>query len=325
MTRTPTLQMLWETCDPYGVIATRFGHHDADAVARWVTSTLEAQWGLDVDACERIVMSDHNALAWVATPAGPMILKWSIATAQFPRLDALARLTDWLARKSLPVSLPIATLEGDLQVGLDGVSLCLQRRIDGGLLDITQPDQVREAGVVLGQLHDALAEYPGQIPGIAVTTASLSSQITDWLDSAPDHVPTAALDGLRRLIPEAVPDNLPTQLVHGDYRSANILVDVTGIVAVIDFEEARVDHRVVELARSAVLLGTRFHDWGPVPDDVHAGLLEGYESHRQLTPAEASWWRPLLLWYSLMMAPVAGDPAGWIESALDQLLGGGTC
>jgi len=35
------------------------------------------------------------------------------------------------------------------------------------------------------------------------------------------------------------------------------------VAAVIDFEEARLDHRIDELARSAVLLGTRFHNWAP--------------------------------------------------------------
>lgn len=323
MTGTPALQMLWEASDPNEVLATRFGHHDAGAVARWVANTLEARWGLVVDSCERIVMSDHNTLAWITTPAGPLVLKWSIATRQFPRLEALAELTGWLAKVGLPVSKPVVALDGQHQVEFDGVSLSLQRQINGGLLDIAQPGQVREAGVVLGRLHDALLEYPGRIPDVAVPTMPLSRQIKDWLDSDLRHLPAAAPDGLRRLLPEAGPDNLPTQLVHGDYRSANILVDATGIVAVIDFEEARTDHRVVELARSAVLLGTRFHNWGPVPADVHAGLLEGYESHRRLTPAEASWWRPLLLWYSLMMAPLAGDPAGWTESALDQLGGGG--
>ena len=63
-----------------------------------------------------------------------------------PRLEALVRLTDWLGQKGLPVSLPVAALDGRLQVEIDGVSLSLQREIGGGLLDVTQPDQVREAG-----------------------------------------------------------------------------------------------------------------------------------------------------------------------------------
>jgi len=324
VTRTPTLQMLWETTDPSNALSTRFGHRDADAAARWVTSTLDAQWGLVVDCCERIVMSSHNALAWVTTPAGRMVLKWSVAATRFPRLKALAHLTDWLARQGLPVSLPTAALDGQLQVELDRASLSLQRQISGKHLDTDEPAQVREAGTVLAQAHDALATYTRQIPDITSPAAPLYHQVSDWLDSDPDHIPAAAPDGLRHLVRETVPGALPTQLVHGDYRSANIFVDGTRILAVIDFEEARIDHRIAELARSAVLLGTRFHNWAPVPADVHATLLDGYAFHGRLTPIEASWWKPLVLWYSLTMAPLAGDPAAWTASALDQLRTGET-
>jgi homoserine kinase type II len=311
--------MLWETTDPREVLSTRFGHRDADAAATWVACSLHAYWGLAVDGCERIVMSSHNALAWVTTPAGPMVLKWSVAVDLFPRQAALARLTGWLTRRGLPTSHPVAAVDGSLQVVVDGASLSLQRQIVGHHLDTTQTAEVREAGLVLGRLHGALTAYPEEIPGLTAPPEPLSRQINDWLDSGPDHIPAEALDGLRRLTSDAAQGDLPTQLLHGDYRSANILVAGSRIVAVIDFEEARIDHRVTELARSAVLLGTRFHDWGPVPARVHATLLEGYESHRRLTPAEASWWRPLLLWCSLTMAPVAGDPARWVSSGLDQL------
>ena len=108
---------------------------------------------------------------------------------------------------------------------------------------------------------------------------------------------------LRRLVDEAPADLLATQLVHGDFRSANILCTGAGIAAVLDFEEARLDHCVDELARSAVMLGTRFRDWGPVTSDVRARFREGYESVRRLTAVEASWWDILVLWYSLVLLP----------------------
>ena len=320
VTAAPTLEMLWEANDPGEVLRTRFGFSDGAAGCSWVTSALAQQWGVVVDSCERIVMSDHNALAWVTTPSGRMVLKWSVASTRFPRLQALALLTDWLADKGLPVSRPIAALDGRLQVDVNGASLSLQHEINGELLDTTDPAQVREAGVTLSRLHDALASYHGplRIPGLTVPPAPLDRQVSDWLDSCPDHIPATALDVLRRLLATASADTVPLQLVHGDYRSANVFVGGSNIVAVIDFEEARIDHRVVELARSAVLLGTRFRNWGPVASEVHAALLDGYETHRQLTPVEVSWWKPLVLWHSLMMMPSGDDPAGWTASALSQ-------
>ena len=52
------------------------------------------------------------------------------------------------------------------------------------------------------------------------------------------------------------------QLVHGvgGVRSSNVLCACSEIAALIDFEEARIDHCIDEATRSAVLLGTRFRD-----------------------------------------------------------------
>nr|WP_071812515.1 phosphotransferase [Lentzea guizhouensis] len=125
-----------------------------------------------------------------------------------------------------------------------------------------------------------------------------------------------ARDTLRRLLAGTPPGRLPTQLGHHDFRAANVLCAGTEVVAVLDFEEARFDHRVVELTRSAVLLGTRFRDWGPVPAEVHAEFRRGYESVRPLTPDEAGWWDVLLLWHALAMVPPGDDPTGWGPAAL---------
>lgn len=320
-THEPMLEMLWETGDASDALETRFGFSDGATAVRWVAAMLDEQWGVQVDSCNRIVISDHNALAWVGTSSGRMLAKWSVAPARFPRLAGLARLTAWLGQTGLPVSAPVATLDGRLQVEADGVSLGLQRQIDGSLLDITDPAQVRMAGTVLAQVHDALAVYPeaDRAPGLDPPSNPLAEKINGWLDSCPDHVPAAAQDALRRLVADADPDPLPTQLVHGDYRSANILVAGPGIAAVIDFEEARFDHRIDELARSAVMLGTRFRDWGPVSPEVRTAFLDGYQSERRMTAAEATWWDPLVLWYSLVLTPAGEDPTGWCQAALDQL------
>jgi homoserine kinase type II len=122
-----------------------------------------------------------------------------------------------------------------------------------------------------------------------------------------------------RLVADAPRGPLPTQLVHGDFQSANVLCAGSDVAAVIDFEEARPDSRVVELARSAVMLGTRFRDWGPVSAEVRAGFLDGYQSELQLTPAEVHWWDVLVHWYSLLLVPAGDDPTGWGSETLSQL------
>jgi homoserine kinase type II len=317
----PVLEMLWEAHDPRRALDGRFGFGDGESAGRWVAAVLDECWGVRIHSCERIVMSDHNALAWVGTPSGRLLAKWSVVAERFPRLLEMARLTRWLDGRGLPVSAPVPALDGRLQVEVDGVSMCLQREIEADLLDTADPDQVRAAGAVLARLQDALAAYPDadRVAALAGPPQPLTTRITSWLDSGAGHVPATARDALRGLLAGAPPDRLPTQLGHHDFRSANVLCAGARVAAVIDFEEARFDHRIVELTRSAVLLGTRFRNWGPVPAEVRAGFLAGYQSVRRLTPVEAGWWDILLLWHALAIMPPGDDPTGWGPSALSHL------
>jgi homoserine kinase type II len=320
--RAPVLEMLWEAQDPHHTLDGRFGFGDGPAAGRWVADTLDEHWGARVDSCERIVMSGGNALAWVGTPAGRLLAKWSVVPERFPRLAETARLTSWLRGRGLPVSAPVPARDGRLQVEVDRVSIGVQRVIVGDLLNTADPGLVRAAGAVLARLQDALAAYPDaeRIPAPAVASTPLPARITDWLDSRADHLPVAARDTLRGLVAGAPPDRFPRQLVHFDFRSANILCDRDGIAAIIDFEETRHELRLVEVARAAVLLGTRYRDWGPVPAEVRAQFVTGYGSERPLTPAEAGWLDILLLWQGLAMVPPGDDPTGWGPSALRRLI-----
>lgn len=312
----PTVQMLWEPDDPATVLRERFGFAGADAVVAWLTAVLRDHWGLEVVSCERVVMSDANVLAWARTSAGPVVAKWSIAAERFPRLAALADLTSWLADQGLPVSAPVPDLAGRGQVETDGVSLGLQREIAGDLLDADDPDQVRAVGAVLARLQDALAAYPGVEGFPADPARPPADEVGEWLQAPPAHLPDAAVAALRTAVAAAPPLDRPAQLVHGDVRSANVLCVTGEVAAVLDLEEVRVDLRVAELARTAVLIGTRFHDWAPVSADVRAQLVAGYESVRPLTTQERAWWPLLVLWLSLRMVPSGEDRAGWGAAAL---------
>lgn len=318
--RKPTLEMLWEARDPHSTLVERFGFADGHSATRWVAAVVGEHWAAEVRSCERIVMSDRNALAWIATPAGRFVLKWSVAPERFRRLSRVARLTSWLADAGLPVSAPIPSLDGCRQVEADGVSMCLQYVIEGDLLDVDDPEQVHASGAVLARLHHALAAYSGADRLIGpVSPEPLTARVASWLKSAPANVPLTIRDSLWALIADSPAEQLPSQLVHGDFRSSNVLCAGAKVAAVIDFEEVTLDHCVAEVARSAVMLGTRFRDWGPVSAKVRAQFLAGYQSVRSLTPVEAYWWDVLLLWYAAALVPRGDDPTGWGRSALSVL------
>lgn len=321
-TGAPTLEMLWESEDPAGVLLTRFGLTDGRTARDWVASALSRYWGIEVSACERIVMSDHNALAWLATPSGKLVAKWSVAPQRFARLSELAELTTWLAERGAPVSAPVVTLDGSSHAESDGALLVLQGLIEGDPLEVANTDQVRAAGAVLARLHGELALYPhaDRLHQYSPTpSAPLPVRVTSWLDSEPHHVPSPLLTSMRRLMDTAPTEPMPTQLLHGDFRAANVLCAGARVLAIIDFEEAGFDHPIAELARSAVMLGTKFRNWGPVPSSVRAEFLAGYESERRLSAVESRWWDILVGWFSLMMIPPDHDPTGWREAAAEHL------
>lgn len=317
----PVLEMLWESHDPRYALDSRFGFSDGASVGRWVAAVLDRAWGVQISSCERVVISGYNALAWARTSSGRLIAKWSVLPDCYNGLLEIARLTHWLDGQGLPVSAPIPTLDGSLQVELDGTSMNLQREIEGELLDVTDSGQVRSAGTVLARLQDALAAYPDadRLVALADPPPPLRIRITDWLDSDAKHLPAAADDTLRQLLTAVPHDEPPTQLGHHDIRSANVICANAEVAAVLDFEGLTLDHRIVELARSAVMLGTRFRNWGPVPANVRTEFLAGYQSVRRLTAIEADWWAIVLLWQALAIVPPGDDPTGWGRSALAYL------
>lgn len=235
------ISMLGESADPHAALTERFRFTSTADATDWLRDTLAEHWGLRVEACERMVISDANCLAWITVGDRRMIAKWSMEPRLFGRLAAIARLTGWLGERGIPVSAPRPGRDGRVQVGVDGFSIGLQQVIDGDLLDITDAAQVTAAGEMLASMHAAMADYPEQIPA--------------------DEPPASG-----------------TQLVGNDFRSANILWAGGRIAAVLDLEEATYRCRVDDLAQAAVLLGTRYHDWRPTPADVRAAFVAAYET-----------------------------------------------
>lgn len=317
----PAVDMLWEDEDPRSVITSRFGFESAEHAGNWIKETVRSRWDLDIRSCDRITISDRNALAWLSSPSGAFVAKWSIDSDKFAHLAALARVVTWLAQEGIPVSAPIPARNGQVQLEVDNVSLALQSRIDGTILDVSAPSQVHAAGATLARLHETLAGCPVSLhsPTLQAPQAQLSSMVLAWLDGDRSHVPRAALRALEGAIDSGLEDTLPSQLLHGDFRSTNVLWSGAEVSGVLDFDEARIGPRIDELARSAVLLGTRYREWNPVSVEVRSIFLDGYASVSALTPAEARWWPVLVLWYSVTMIPEQGESSSWSRAALEEL------
>ncbi|HUP86509.1 MAG TPA: phosphotransferase [Acidimicrobiales bacterium] len=256
----PTVSMLWEEADVNECLANRFGFASPGAAVEWLGETLERRWGLAVVGCDRLVISAWNVLAWITADDRRLIAKWSAFPPKFSRLRRSARVTEWLDAHGVPVALPIPTVGGAplVEIGnefrgrararlpLPGSRflLGLLPVIDGDLLDVGDPAQVRDAARTLAAVHEALAVFP-------------------------DH---------RR--PRG------QQLVHNDFRSANLLHDGSRVNGVLDLDEVAYGTRAADLAKAAVFLGTRYRDWAPTAEEVRRAFVSAYQELAPLTGAE---------------------------------------
>jgi len=240
--------MLWESVDAAEALTKRFGFASAASAANWARDAVWDGWAIAVDNCDRLVISAGNVLAWVTTDDRRLIAKWSVFPWLFHRLADTATLTLWLQGSGVPVSAPIPARDGRLRVELNNVSLGVYPVIDGDLLNVGDPSQVTEAGQMLATIHEALAAYPHRIDG-----------------GRPSRY---------------------NQLVHNDFRSANLLHDGTTISAVLDLEEVTYATRMADLAKATVLLGTRYRNWGPTSQDVREAFVAAYHDQAPLTTTE---------------------------------------
>lgn len=239
--------MLWESVDSAAALASRFGFVSGDRAAAWFKDVLCDAWGLRVESCERLVISASKLLAWLNVDGRSLIAKCAVDPTLFGRLAEIDELIAWLHGEGVPVAVPLATRSGQLRLDRDGYSLGLYPAIGGDLLDVDDEEQVEAAGRMLAALHRSLAAYPKEFFG-----------------GRPQE---------------------GQQLVHGDFRSANILYG-DRITAVLDFDEASYRTRPDELARSAVLLGTRYHDWQPTLPAARKVFLAAYNDVSPLTGTE---------------------------------------
>jgi homoserine kinase type II len=237
--------MLWESVDSATALAARFGFTDVDHAASWLEETLRDCWAHRMDRCDRLVISASNLLAWLVVDGQQVIAKCSADRARFSRLAEVDALVAWLYSKGIPVAAPVAAGDSRLRVERDGFSLGLYPVVDGDLLDVADAGQIEAAGRMLATLHESMAAYP---------------------------IPFG--DG------RAEPNQ---QLIHGDFRSANILQHRAAITAILDFDEVGYRSKIAELAKAAVLLGTRYHDWRPTSPEARKAFLAAYGEIAPLT------------------------------------------
>ena len=194
-------------------------------------------------------------------------------------------LTTHLASKGLPVPRPITDKAGTALQMLNGRPACVIEFVSGVSVTEPTPAQSRAAGMALGRLHTAVADFPDQRPnnlGHGRWPAMLlrCGGQTGTIDAALPQLIAAGLAATADW-----PADLPLATIHADLFPDNVLMldgDVTGLI---DFYFACTDLRAFDFAVTHA--AWCFSDDGRAyyPERA-AGLAAGYAETHGLSDSE---------------------------------------
>lgn len=221
------------------------------------------------------LLGGTNNLMWRAdaTDGQSYVLRLSPDLDRAPRMRYEAQLLQALEDKDPPFRLPVPlkTTSGDILVafeheqGTEAIAT-LSPLLSGNLYDCPpERHDVRSAShaaLTLAWLDTALATLPDIPSSNGYTPLPTFGEFAHWHPLVPD--PLAAVECLpadreqaRQLrtffteVIESVPGlyaTLPQQVIHRDYDPGNLLMDQQRVTAVLDFEFAGRDLRILELA-----------------------------------------------------------------------------
>jgi aminoglycoside phosphotransferase (APT) family kinase protein len=165
---------------------------------------------------------------------------------------------------------------GFLMEWLEGETLG-QRIVRSESLAGIRPQLARQCGEILARLHaievdDNLA---GHLP--EATPAGLVQETWDWYQTL--ELPAPMIDFTARWLLEHLPSRSRRALVHGDFRNGNLMIDDSGVRAVLDWELAQIGDPVRDLGWLCV------NSWRFGQADLTVGgfgtvaeLLAGYQA-----------------------------------------------
>lgn len=239
----------------------------------------------------------NNDTRFVETPSGTYILRVYGATRDLAKIRYELAVMAELRRQplSFAVAEPLPSRSGDpILLTESGAPAILMPLIPGVVGNRDSMAQVFPTGVALGELTRALGHVHIEAPPSWRTTYAdlVPSPDIDPL-SVPAQAPVspeeqAQLTRLIRSVQEQIPAMyaaLPRQIIHGDFVPGNLLVQDDRVTAVLDFEYAQHDLRVLDLAMAIAAWGSGRFNTGTEWEQLGA-LCRGFFSQMKLQPAE---------------------------------------
>ncbi len=248
-----------------------------------------------------------------------LLLKWSVTSERFERLAVISKLTAWLGTQGPAVSAPLASRDGQSQV-------CSRRRLRGvaasRLWHVARREGLAAGERCRSSSRAAACSHP-RVPSPLGSRSStdaartMTEQITGWIASDPATLSSADRSVLQALVEAAPPEPARTQLVHATTGMRTSSSSTLKSLLRARFRGAPSRHPSGRARSLAVLLGTLFHDWGPVSEQVRtefpSRLSLSSEPHRRRTGLVEDLGAVVLPCF----VPPEDDPTGWQLAAAE--------
>lgn len=248
---------------------------------------LAEHWPLSGWSRVQPVAGGKNEHFRVGAGAGAFFLRRSYRSKSVQELRGQLELMQLLAHRGLPVPEPVQTVSGDRYAVVEGRLWVVTTALAGTAYCSDRPAHTRELGRTLAAYHHTVADLPceeGEPGPLVELRHHIGAPAVDpWLA---DRAAAVA-----REMTDLVPD-LPRVVIHGGARRGSLLYDGDTVAAVLDFDSARPDVRVLDLAVAVhdvgkvyTVLGAEDHKVTLALDRI-TELLHGYRLVGSLTQAE---------------------------------------
>lgn len=169
----------------------------------------------------------------------------------------------WLRRGGFPAPTIVPTITRQSFLVLDSELYEVQEYIEGAPYNHDRTAHLEEAAFTLGRYHIRVEGFaphalrrPGELYSPAIMTRLLTKLTAVWQLRRDRHL----ADMARRLEAQVIDLSarfsehgaLPHRVIHGDYYADNLLFEGDTIVGVVDYDKARWQPRIAELAEALI-------------------------------------------------------------------------
>jgi homoserine kinase type II len=264
---------------------------------------------------------------------------------------------NWLHARTFPAPGLIPTRDGDTLLTLDGRTYEVMECVQGSDYSSEQPGQLSSVAATLARYHLAIRDFtsppetytPRYSPQNVLSLTELLlerdimgdlQEVLSWYDARASHLRNRMFDSTYK--------TLPHLMIHGDMHRENMLFSGDQVTALLDYDQATWDARIVDIADALIAFATSAKMenlmWGlfqsALDEDRTCQFIEAYSSVWALSHAEISMLPTVIemLWLQGELGRVVSTPegapdyhetvlnqgrwlSGWLNERRDRLIG----